>query len=98
MFIVEQYISTFYGNYFDSPEEFNLTMFDNLDLGEFFLSTRPEVVILRCQINMQKCPQPTQVLTRYGWCSFYKFNGSGEGFTNQINLDLISLVILFSPE
>jgi len=26
-------------------------MFDDLDLGEFFLSTRPEVVILRCQVD-----------------------------------------------
>jgi len=48
---LENYISTFYGNYFDSPNDFNVTMFNGLDLGEFFLSTRPEVVILRCQVN-----------------------------------------------
>lgn len=48
---LENYISTFYGNYFDSPKDFNVSVFDDLDLGEFFLSTRPEVVILRCQVN-----------------------------------------------
>ena len=62
---LENYISTFYGNYFDSPKDFNVSMFDDLDLGEFFLSTRPEVVILRCQVNSRNSSNILSNLDQY---------------------------------
>ena len=44
---LERYISTFYGNYFDSPKDFNLTMFDSLNLETMYITTKPELVVLR---------------------------------------------------
>ncbi|CAG5112684.1 Oidioi.mRNA.OKI2018_I69.chr2.g6872.t1.cds [Oikopleura dioica] len=67
------YISSFYGNFFDSPKNYNLSQFKDIDLKDFFIQTRPEVVVLRCQFNMKPCPVPKIILTRYGWCEHYEF-------------------------
>ena len=35
------------GNFFDHPNDMNLTQFDDIDLESFFNLTEPEVVVLR---------------------------------------------------
>ena len=40
------------GNFFDHPDDMNLTQFDGIDLDSFFNLTEPEVVVLRVRPNL----------------------------------------------
>ena len=53
---LSNYISVFYGNYFDAPldSRYNLTKFDGLSLLEFFELTKPEMVVLRVSVSVRK--------------------------------------------
>ena len=44
---LSDYVSVFYGNYFDAPLDMNLTKFNGLSLREFYDLTKPEMVVLR---------------------------------------------------
>ena len=44
---LEENISIFYGNYFNSNKDVKLTHFNYIDLDDFFAHTAPELVVLR---------------------------------------------------
>ena len=44
---LEENISIFYGNYFNSNKDVTLTHFNYIDLDDFFAHTAPELVVLR---------------------------------------------------
>ena len=46
-FELEDNISIFYGNYFNSQKPVELSHFDHIKLADFFAHTAPELVVLR---------------------------------------------------
>ena len=44
---IENITNSIKGNFFDHPNDMNLTQFDDIDLESFFNLTEPEVVVLR---------------------------------------------------
>ena len=50
---LEENISIFYGNYFNSNKDVTLTHFNYIDLDDFFAHTAPELVVLRVSYNFR---------------------------------------------
>ena len=50
---LSDYISVLYGNYFDAPLDTNLTKFDKLSLTDLYVSTQPEMVVLRVKPHVK---------------------------------------------
>lgn len=49
---LEENISIFYGNYFNSNKDVTLTHFNYIDLDDFFAHTAPELVVLRVSYSL----------------------------------------------
>ena len=66
---LSNYISVFYGNYFDAPldSRTNLTKFDRLSLLEFYQLTKPEMVVLR----VSKVNTSIKRVQFFGWLFFF---------------------------
>ena len=95
---LEENISIFYGNYFNSNKDVTLTHFNYIDLDDFFAHTAPELVVLRVsQFYLWLQVLLPVLLPVMIFCYLVSIQ-HGEVSTSKTQADTIWLLLLLQPQ